>query len=113
MFCSCQWSSCAEVAKTVADPTFPGPVVSDNYRKSWGLSQRNHTPDAPPNWTPSPPHSSRQDCASEEFHWQDVCRAVPAHQEHLNPFSTDCQDVRRSLPSVEDCGRPTAVLGSR
>jgi hypothetical protein len=45
-------SSCAEVAKTVADPTFPGPVVSDNDRRSGGLS---HTPDTPPIWTPSSP----------------------------------------------------------
>jgi hypothetical protein len=181
-------SSCAEVAKTVADPTFPGLVVSDDDRKSWGLSQRSHAPDAAPIWTPSSPplpalptserhvdipltlereevtHSSPQDCASQES--QDVCRAVPAHHERLNPFSTagpagvmsswtspntflppvhtpsissalDCQDVQRSSPSVllldaqpsrttqldslplsipshlEDCGRPTAVLGSK
>ncbi|KAF8502909.1 hypothetical protein F5888DRAFT_1123964 [Russula emetica] len=51
-----------EVAKTVADPTFLGPVVCDDDRKSLGLSQRNHTPDAPPIWTPSSPHSLRQDC---------------------------------------------------
>jgi hypothetical protein len=98
---------------------------------------------------------------------QDVCQAVPAPHERLNPFSTagpagvvsswtspntfsppvhpppsvssalDCQDAQRSSPSVslldaqpsrttqldslpllipahlEDCGRPTAVLGSR
>jgi hypothetical protein len=96
---------------------------------------------------------------------QDVCRAVPAHHERLNRFSTagpagvmlsstsntfsppvhppsissalDCQDVQRSSRSVlpldaqpsrttqlnslplsiparlEDCGRTTAVLGSR
>ena len=42
-----------EVAKTVADPTFPGPVVSDDDHKRWGLSQRSHTP--PPFWTPSFP----------------------------------------------------------
>ena len=48
-------SSCAEVAKTVADPTFPGPMVSDDDRRSRGLSQRDHTPDAPPIWTPSSP----------------------------------------------------------
>ncbi|KAF8502928.1 hypothetical protein F5888DRAFT_1125714 [Russula emetica] len=48
-----------EVAKTVADPTFLGPVVSDDDRKSWGLSQRNHTPDAPPIWTPSSPQLPR------------------------------------------------------
>ena len=48
-------SFCAEVAKAVADPTFPGPVVSDDDRKSWDLFQRNHTTDAPPIWTlPSP-----------------------------------------------------------
>jgi len=48
-------SSFAEVAKTVVDRTFPGPVVPDDDRKSWGSSQRNHTPDAPPIWTlPSP-----------------------------------------------------------
>ena len=28
-------SFCAEVAKAVADTTFPGPVVSDDDRKSW------------------------------------------------------------------------------
>jgi hypothetical protein len=63
-------------------------VVSDDDRRSWGLSQRSHTPDAPPIWTPSSPqlpapptserhvdipvtlereeatHSSRQDCMS-------------------------------------------------
>jgi hypothetical protein len=38
-------SSCAEVAKTVADPSFSGPVVSDDDRR--GLSQRNHTPSPP------------------------------------------------------------------
>jgi hypothetical protein len=45
------------VAKTVADPTFPGLVVSDDDRKTWGpcLSQRNPTPDAPPIWIPSFP----------------------------------------------------------
>ena len=143
-------SSCAEVAKTVADPTFSGRVVSDDDdRSSWDLSQPNHTPDAPPIWTPSSPSKrhvdisltpereevtdlSRQDCASPKS--QDVCRAVPAHHERLNPFSTD---VRRSSPSVllldaqpsrttqldflplsipsdlEDCGRPTAVFWSR
>jgi hypothetical protein len=48
--------SCAEVAKTVADPTFLGSVESDDDRNSWGLSKgskRNHTPNAPPIWTPS------------------------------------------------------------
>lgn len=93
---------------------------------------------------------------------QDGCRAVPAHHERLNAFSTagpagvvssrtlpntislpvhppsvpsalDCRDVQISSPStllldaqpsriplslsipahLEDCGRPTAVLGSR
>ena len=43
------------VAKTVADLTFPGPVVSDDCRKSWSLSQRNHTSDAPPIWILSSP----------------------------------------------------------
>ena len=47
--------SCAEVAKTFADPTFPGPMVSGDDRSSWGLSQRDHTADAPPIWTPSSP----------------------------------------------------------
>jgi hypothetical protein len=46
-------SSGAEVAKTVADPTFPGPVVSDDDRKCWDLFQRSHTP--PPIWTLSSP----------------------------------------------------------
>ncbi|KAF8502934.1 hypothetical protein F5888DRAFT_1125764 [Russula emetica] len=50
-------SSCAEVAKTVADPSFPGPVVSDDDRR--GLSQRKHTPDAPPICTPSSPQLPR------------------------------------------------------
>jgi hypothetical protein len=57
-------SSCAEVFKTVADHAFLGPVVSDDDREPWGLSERNHTPDSPPIWTPSSPHSSRQDCSS-------------------------------------------------
>jgi hypothetical protein len=49
-----------EVAKTVADPTFLGPVVSDDDRKSpRGLSRQNDTPDAPPIWTPSSPQLPR------------------------------------------------------
>jgi hypothetical protein len=126
--------SCTEVAKTVADPTFPGPMVSNDDRRSWDLSQRNHTPDAPPIWTPSSsserhvdiPFTLEREEASQES--QDICRAVPAHHERLNPFSTDCQDVRRSSPSVllldAQPSRttqldsfplliPSAVLGSR
>ena len=100
-------SSCAEDGRAVADPTFPGPVVSDDGRKSWGLSQRNHNSDSPPIWTPSPlpalptierhvgipltlerevTHSSRQDRASLES--QDVFRAVSTRHERLNPSST-------------------------
>jgi hypothetical protein len=56
-------SSWAESGKTVTDLTFLGPVVSDDDRKFCGLSQRNHTPDAPPIWTPSSSHSSLQDCS--------------------------------------------------
>ena len=46
----------AEVAKTIADPTIPGPMVSDDDRKSCDLSERNHSPDIPPTWTPPSPH---------------------------------------------------------
>ena len=120
-------------------------MVSDDDRKPWGLSQRNQTPDAPPIWTPSSPqlpvfgipltvtlergtgqvtHSSRQDCANEES--QDVCRAVPAHHERLNSFSTagpvgvmssptppNAFSPPVHPPSFSDCGRPRAVLGSK
>jgi hypothetical protein len=37
-------SSCAEFANAVADPTFPGPVVSDDDRKSWGCSNETMSP---------------------------------------------------------------------
>lgn len=50
-------SSCADFVETVADPTFPGPLVSDDDPRSLGLSQRDHTTfDTPPISTPSSPH---------------------------------------------------------
>ncbi len=48
-------NSGAEVAKTVADPTFPGPVVSDDDPECWILSERNQTSDVPPICPPSSP----------------------------------------------------------
>ena len=48
-------SSCAKVAKIIADTTFPGSMVFGDDRKSWDLSQINQILDAPPIWTlPSP-----------------------------------------------------------
>lgn len=67
--------SCSEVPKTIADPAFPGHVVSDEDPETWLL---NTTPNAPPSPITSEhrvdisltleseevTHSARQDCGS-------------------------------------------------
>jgi hypothetical protein len=80
-------SSCAEVAKTVADPTFPGRVVSDDDRKFWGKPQRNHT-DAPPIWTLSSPR----------------VRALPTRERRVDiPVTLECEEVTHlSLASLSE-----------
>jgi hypothetical protein len=82
-------SSCAEVAKTVADLTFPGLVLSDDDRKS---SHRNDSPDAVPIWTlsshqmPTLPTSERQVDISLTLEHEEVTHSS---QQDCNSSSRD------------------------
>jgi hypothetical protein len=96
-------SSWAEVAKTVADPTFPGSVVSDDDRKFWGLSQRNHTRDAPPIWTlsspkfPALPTSRRRVDIPVRLEREDVTHSSLASRDHVS---------EPPLPRIDDLPLP-------